>query len=319
MANSEKLLRLLKIITLVDKPNGAPLNSLLEDCGVCSRTLYRYMEALNESGMPIYYDDEKKRYRFSSKVFLQPLTFTATEATALIRCSQSLGRSRNPLQRDLRSAQEKILACLPSEQQKKVEAGRQAVEIRPTADPVEVCEEIFTCVEQAIQQQRQLQIHYYTKTREEWTERAVEPYVIVFRGGAWYLIAYCHLREDVQIFRVDRIERAALLPVRSEIPRNFSAEAFLAGSWFIEQGEPVRVRLRFGKDAARWVREAKYHPSQLVTEQGDGSLLFEVTVRGRREITRWILGYGSQVEVLSPPELRDAVLDEAERMRGMYK
>jgi len=319
MANSEKLLRLLKIITLVDKPSGAPLSSLLEDCGVCSRTLYRYMEALNESGMPIYYDEEKKRYRFSSKVFLQPLTFTATEATALIRCSQSLGRSRNPLQRDLRSAQEKILACLPSEQQKKVEAGRQSVEIRPTAsDPVEVCDEIFTCVEQAIQQQRQLQIHYYTKTREEWTERVVEPYVIVFRGGAWYLIAYCHLREDVQIFRVDRIERAALLSVRSDIPRNFSAEAFLAGSWFIEQGEPVRVRLRFGKDAARWVREAKYHPSQLITEQGDGSLLFEVTVRGRREITRWILGYGSQVEVLAPPELRDAVLDEAERMRGMY-
>jgi predicted DNA-binding transcriptional regulator YafY len=318
LANSEKLLRLLRIIALVDKPGGAPLHSLIDDCGVCARTLYRYLEALGESGMPIYYDEERKRYRFASKVFLQPLTFTAPEATALIRCAQSLGRGRTPLQRDLRSAQEKILACLPSEQQKKVEAGRQAVEIRPANDPVEVCEEIFACVEQAIQRQRQLRIRYYAKTREAWTDRIVEPYVIVFRGGAWYLIAYCHLRQEVKIFRVDRIERAALLAAPSEIPRNFSAEAFLSGSWFIEQGEPVRVRLQFAPEAARWVRVAKYHPNQQITEQDDGSLLFEVTVRGQREITRWILGYGSQVEVLAPPQLRDAVRGEAERMKEVY-
>ena len=318
LANSEKLLRILKIITSVDRPQGATLSSLSEDCGVCKRTIYRYIDDLAQSGMPIYFDEAAQRYRFASKTFLQPLTFTVAEATALVRCAQALGRSRNPLQRDLRCAQEKILDCLPFEQQKKVESGRTAVELRPAAEPMEVCQDIFACVEQAIQQQRRLHIRYYTKSREEWTQRVVEPYVIVCRGGAWYLIAYCHLREEVKIFRVDRIDQAAILKQASEIPKNFSSEAFFAGSWFIEQGEPVRVKLRFAPEAARWVKESQYHPSQRIAEQPEGTLLFEVTVCGRREITRWILGYGSQVEVLEPAELRAAVRAELAKLQAVY-
>jgi len=183
----------------------------------------------------------------------------------------------------------------------------------------DVCSDVYTCIEAGVQQKRHVQIHYYTKTREEWTDRVIEPYVIVYRGNAWYLVAYCHLNLEVRIFRLDRIDRATLMTEPFELPRNFSADSFFAGSWVIEQGDPVRIKLRFAPEAARWVRVAKYHPTQELEEQPDGSLLFIGTVTGTREITRWILGYGADVEVLEPRELRSEVRAEVTRMTGIYR
>ena len=120
------------------------------------------------------------------------------------------------------------------------------------------------------------------------------------------------------IFRLDRMAESRLMTDTFELPRNFSPDAFFAGSWFIEQGEPVRVKLRFTPESARWVKEAHFHASQQVEELPDGSLLFEVTVKGTREITRWILGYGPDVEVLEPDSVRRKVAEAVNKMEKIY-
>ena len=210
------------------------------------------------------------------------------------------------------------MSCLPSERQKKVDERRKSVEVCLFDHPVEVCRDTFSCVEQGVREKRSLQVRYYTKTREEWTERVLDPYVITFRGSAWYLVAYCHLRSNVMIFRIDRMSEAGLTNDKFELPRNFSPDAFFSGSWFIEQGEPVRIRLRFAPEAARWVKEAHFHDSQQMEELPDGSLLFEVTVKGTREITRWILGYGADVEVLEPESIRQEIARHAAATKKIY-
>ena len=318
LANSAKLIRLVKIMSLIDRRQGASLQYLAQECGVCERTVYRDIEALAAGELKVYFDPQHKCYRFTEQVFLRPLTFTLEEATALVQVIHGLGRGNSPLRSQLQQAQEKIMSCLPQERQKKVEHGRHSVDVSLSTHPAEVCRETFACVEQAIRERRQLQTKYYTKSREEWTERRLDPYVIVFRGNAWYLVAYCHLRAKVMIFRLDRLQTTLLLSSRFELPRNFSPDAFFAGSWFIEQGEPTRVSLRFAPEAARWIREAHFHDSQRLEELPDGSLLFEVTVNGTREISRWILGYGAAAEVLEPAEIRRTVAEAARRLATMY-
>ena len=319
MANSEKLIRIVKLMSLIDRRQGATLQYLTSECDVCARTVYRDIEVLSEGELKVYFDPQTKSYRFAEKVFLHPLTFSLEEATALVQVIQGMGKGNTPLRSSLQQAQEKIMSCLPSERQKKVDEGRRAVDVRLAPHPVEVCRDTFSCVEQAIRGKRRLQVRYYTKTREAWTDRLLDPYVISFRGNAWYLVAYCHVRSNVMIFRLDRMSEASLTKETFELPRNFSPDAFFAGSWFIEQGEPVRVKLRFAPEAARWVKEAHFHDSQQVEEQADGSLLFEVTVKGTREITRWILGYGAEVKVLEPEPLREAVAEEIEKMANVYQ
>lgn len=318
MANSEKLLRLLKIISLIERRHGATLSNLVEDCNVCERTIYRDLDALDESGLPVYFDTETKRYRFMDKVFFRPLTFSVEEATAVLACVQDFTKENTPFSNSLRLAQDKILGSLPNERQCQVDKARKGVDIRVTLKPDDVCQELFECIEQAIAQQRRLKIRYYTKHRETETERKIDPYVITFRGSSWYLIAYCHLRQDVLLFRIDRIRQADETAELFHIPQDFSIQDYFSGSWLIERGTPVHVKLRFLPEAARWVKSEIFHHSQCITELNDGSIIFEATVNGRREISRWILGYGSEVEVLEPKDLRFYLMEQAAQMVKIY-
>ena len=318
MAQSEKLLRLLQEIHYIDRREGATLQELMEGGAVSARTVYRDIEALSQSGLPVLFDPETKRYRFLQQVFLQPLTFTVREATALVQCVQGMCKDDLPIRPDLRHALEKILSCLPIESQKKVDAGRQAVDIRLARQSVSIERGLFQQVEAAIRERRQMRLRYYTKSRETWTERILDPYVIVFRGRAWYVVGFCHLRGGVKLFRLDRMEAVEALLTTFELPKNFSPDAFFAGSWLIEQGETVRVQLRFAPEAARWVRDEQFHESQQTEDLEDGSILYSVCVQGTREITRWILGYGGEVEVLAPESLRAEVAAQGRRMAAMY-
>ncbi|SDF33600.1 helix-turn-helix transcriptional regulator [Sporomusa acidovorans] len=318
LSNSEKLLRLLKIISLIEHRHGAVLQDLVAECNVCERTIYRDLDALNQSGLPIYFDDGTKRYRFMDKVFLRPLTFTVDEATALLACVQDFSKDDNPLGNPLRLAQEKILASLPDERQYQVDKARKNVDIKVTSRSADVSQQLFNVIESAIDKQCSVKICYYTKTRESETERLIDPYVITFRGSAWYLVAYCHLRKAVLLFRMDRIKKASETKEPFILPSDFSAQEYFSGSWLIERGEPIHVKLKFLPEAARWVRTETFHPSQRITECEDGTIIFEATVNGRREISRWILGYGAEVEVLEPEELRSYLKDQVEQMAKVY-
>ncbi|AIF53531.1 YafY family protein [Pelosinus sp. UFO1] len=318
VSNSEKLLRLLKIISLIEHRRGVSLNNLVEECDVCERTIYRDLDALNQSGLPVYLDEDTKRYRFMEKVFLRPLTFTVDEATAVLACLQDFSKENNPLGNSLRVAQEKVLASLPHERQCQVDKARKGVDIRVTSKPADVCQKLFICVEKAIEQERRIKIRYYTKQRESETERKIDPYVITFRGSAWYLIAYCHLRQAVLMFRMDRIKQAEETTESFHMPKDFSIQAYFSDSWLIERGELVHVKLRFLPEAARWVRSETFHPSQRITELDDGAIIFEATVNGRREISRWILGYGPEVEVLEPEDLRLYLMEQTVQMAKVY-
>lgn len=318
VSNSEKLLRLLKIISLIEHRHGAVLQDLVEECNVCERTIYRDLDALNQSGLPIYFDDVTKRYRFMDKVFLRPLTFTVDEATALLACVQDFSKSDNPLGNSLRLAQEKILASLPDERQYQVDKARRNVDIKVASKPADVSQQLFNVIESAIGKQCRVKICYYTKTRESETERVIDPYVITFRGSAWYLVAYCHLRKAVLLFRMDRIKKASETKESFVLPSDFSTQEYFSGSWLIEHGEPIHVKLKFLPEAARWVKTETFHPSQRITEWENGSIIFEATVNGRREISRWILGYGAEVEVLEPEGLRSYLKDQVEQMAKVY-
>ena len=133
-------------MSLIDRRQGATLQHIVDECGVCPRTVYRDIEALAEGELTVFFDPQTHSYRFTEKVFLQPLTFSLEEATALVQVIQGLSKSNTPLRSSLRQAQEKIMACLPQDRQKKVEEGRRAVDVRLVNQPAEVCRDIFGCV-----------------------------------------------------------------------------------------------------------------------------------------------------------------------------
>ncbi len=86
-----------------------------------------------------------------------------------------------------------------------------------------------------------------------------------------------------------------------------------------EKPRNQRVVIRFDKLVADNVAEVRWHKTQSITRRADGSIDFEVIVDGLREISWWILGYGDQAEVVSPPELREMIAARVSNMARRYE
>jgi predicted DNA-binding transcriptional regulator YafY len=143
----------------------------------------------------------------------------------------------------------------------------------------------------------------------------------MFKIGAWYVVGYCHLREDIRTFSLDRIRWLRIEEkVRFRYPQDFNLQEWQARGWQLQSGgEPTEVVVRFAPKTAAWISGGQWHPTQHLEKNGDGSLLFRVTVSGWEEILYWILSFGPDVEVISPDGLRDAVIAAARKMTELYE
>lgn len=92
--------------------------------------------------------------------------------------------------------------------------------------PMYSIEAVKPVLEQAVNEQRSVEITYFSMTREEFTIRKVDPYGLKPDGDLWWMVAYCHLREDMRVFRVDRIKEACLTHEGFERPRAFSLDEY---------------------------------------------------------------------------------------------
>ncbi|MBC7345024.1 MAG: WYL domain-containing protein, partial [Clostridia bacterium] len=156
-------------------------------------------------------------------------------------------------------------------------------------------------------------------SRDQVSERYLDPYHVRYHQGAWYLIAYCHTRAEVRIFALDRIRELKVMEERFEPVNDFSLEEYLGLSMGIERGYGVwEVAIKFTPFQARWIRERKWHASQEMEELDDGSLILKLKVAGLNEVKRWVLSFGKEAEVLAPPELREEIAAELAAMVALY-
>lgn len=134
-----------------------------------------------------------------------------------------------------------------------------------------------------------------------------------------YVIGYDRLRDDLRTFKVERIEHAELLDEQFSIPTDFDPYAHLARSWELMNEAEVTIHLRFSPQAAPRIRENRWHHSQRLIDNADGSCDLYLTIAGIREILGWVLSWGTEVEVIEPEELRAEVINHARRILEKYK
>ena len=101
---------------------------------------------------------------------------------------------------------------------------------------------------------------------------------------------------------------------RFEVRNGFDLKAFFDRAWGIIQGDLVTVRVVFSSRVARYIRERLWHPSQRFRDLPDGRLEVTLRVADTLEVRRWILGHGTDAEVMEPDGLREALRQEAESL-----
>jgi predicted DNA-binding transcriptional regulator YafY len=318
-AKRDRTARLLRVAqTLHQYPGGLRARRLAEICEVSVRTVYRDLGALQgELGYPIW--GEGGRYGLEEGVFLPPLKLNLPEAMTLFLAARLVSRYSDERDPNVQSSFTKIAAALPRAVAQHVCDTVAAMATR-AENPTYA--RVFDILTAAWATGRRVRIWY------PWTgggvsrvyERLVEPYFLEPSpiGHSCYLIAHCHHSGALRTFKLERIREIELTDQPYTIPPDFNANSYLRSSWGVVADEEVEVQLRFSPAVAARVQECSWHPSQSVTGRDDGGVDFTATVAGTMEITPWILGWGAEVEVLGPAELRARVAEIAARTIAQY-
>jgi predicted DNA-binding transcriptional regulator YafY len=145
----------------------------------------------------------------------------------------------------------------------------------------------------------------------------IEAYAI---GQSAYVIGRREPDGSMRTLKIDRIERIELTMETYAIPAEFDAERLLEDAWGIwySEKEPVEVLLKFHPRVARRVKETRWHASEMVEEQPDGSLVWRARIAEPQEMLPWIRGWGADVEVLGPESLRQLLREEVSKLGMIY-
>jgi predicted DNA-binding transcriptional regulator YafY len=166
----------------------------------------------------------------------------------------------------------------------------------------------FEAVASATLKRKRLRIDYRARYNDEASEREVSPQRLVHYRDNWYLDAWCHLRNSLRSFSLDRVGPADILEQKAKPVAERTLDEVLASSYGIFSGKAdKRAVLRFTPTQARWVAAETWHPEQVSHFEKDGSYLLEFPYSNDGELVMDILKYGPDVEVVSPAILRRKV------------
>ncbi len=313
-----KSVLMLKLLDLLKSDSTLTAAGLAAELGRSERTIYRYLQELGtELNVPVYYEEG---YKMHGRPRLAPINFTEEEVLALrmaltaapIRKTAPLNQHAGSALRKVQSAMSEAAHRLYSSSQGQVSVGA------PPHDEQSQIEKILPVVESAIVRQKSLQLRYQSFTASAPVDRVFDPYALAFRRHSWYLVGHCHKRGTVLQLRVSRISRATQLESTFQMPADFSLDSFYEGSWEVMTGDPVDVEILFEPALAKLIAETKRHPTQQTETRPDGKVIFRARVAGYEEIGWWVLSFGGDAEVLSPPEFREWMVQRVRGMAGRY-
>ena len=159
----------------------------------------------------------------------------------------------------------------------------------------------FETVARAAVKKRRLKILYFTRSRNDRSERIVSPQVIVHYKENWYLIAWCHKAEGLRMFALDAIEEASSLKEGTQAVAKKQVEELIGRDFGIYSGNNRQLaKLLFTPRQAPWVRSETWHADQVGQTTDDGSYLLTIPYSDQRELILEIMRHGPEVRVLAP-------------------
>ncbi len=306
---------------LQGRRTGIPFADLERQLECRRSSVRRALSFLRDQlGAPLVYDPELCGYRYQGEGFfeLPGIWFSAQELAALLVLEevleqQPLGLLSSTL-KPLRSRLERLAAKagVPlSDWRNRLRLLRMAA--RPAGSEFEI-------IAEALAARKRLQIDYHARGDDRMAPRIVSPQRLTLYRDNWYLDAWCHRRDALRVFALDRIIAADRLDQPAIDVQTDVLDRTLAGSYGIFAGEPTATaRLRFSPRAARWIAAEIWHPQQHDERGEDGSLIRRLPFHRSEELVMDILRQGADVEVLAPAALRAEVATRLRQALAAYE
>ena len=303
---STRLLTILELLQARGRMSGPDLATRLE---VSPRSVRRYVAMLQDMGIPI--EGERGRYgqyRLRPGYKLPPLMFDDDEALAVTAGLLLIQRSGGLVES---STTERTLAklnrVLPERLREQVTALQETLVLDTPPKQALPGSEQLTILSQGARARRQVWLRYLDEQGSA-TERDFDPYGVVQRGGRWYTAGYCHLRQGLRVFRIDRIGEVRLLEPSFRPPEGFDVPSYVSRSVAMV---PLAYSAEVVLKTSLRVAQSELYPNFVTLDDTPEGVIMRCTTDSLRWLARLVASFSFAWEVRGPPELEVALREHA--------
>ncbi len=289
-----------------------------ERLGVDRSTIYR--DRIDLEREHPFIEEEGGRYRIDRQRYISNVRLNMTEALSLYLAARRASQQTRYAHERTASALEKIAIALHKPMTERLVNAAERI-LAQRSDPRRVT--VFETVAQAWVESLQLRLDYRPLHGQRARTHCFEPYLL--EPSPWsdsiYVIGHSDLARRVITLKLERIERA-VLGERFERPEDFDEQTMLSHAWGVwgSDEQPQTVTLRFAPGTAtRRLKETIWHPLERITDMEDGGCVWETEIAEWREMLPWVRGWGADVEVVGPEDMRREIEREARRLARQYK
>jgi predicted DNA-binding transcriptional regulator YafY len=232
---------MLAILWMLSSNKKITAKQIAEKLELNIRTVYRYIDSLITSGVPIISDSgHNGGYSLMNDFHQAPLVFDIEEKKALLYATTHAKDSGYPFSDALSSAIEKLKLYSTEEQERILSRHIEGFEVakQRIAPELKVSLEALTL---SIASEQSVEIEYRTKREENHQSRIIDPYGILYWSNKWYMVGFCHLRGEIRSFRVERIIKMTHTEGTFVRPKDFSAKAFFLRSLMPDKTDDATI------------------------------------------------------------------------------
>lgn len=300
------------------------VQELVDEFTITRRQVYRDLARIQEEGHPITQSQDIGERTWQLPLDykgLPPITLSPSELMSLYLAKSHLAFLKGtPFWEDLENVIAKVEAGLPVRTTNHLERIVQALATlaRPVRDYSRK-KAVLLGLRKALLLQRRVKLLYKKPDEQSPSSYVVDPYCLVLYQSGLYIVGYSQAAKALRTFAVERIQKIQVTDETFDIPSSFSARERIQRLFGVMEGPLHCVRIRFRPEVAFMLKERKWHPTQKVKMNRDGSAVMTMDVGGLEEVASWVLSWGPQATVLEPPSLRKLVSAELRAALKPYR
>lgn len=319
MAKSDNMLAILRMLNSGTKITAKQIAEKLE---INIRTVYRYIDSLCASGVPIISDTgQNGGYSLLNNFIHAPLFFDIEEQKALLHAAVFANEAGYPFSEALNNATQKLKMYSNREQESILNRHLAGFEVinRDIAPSVKLTLEEL---ERAIANECSVEIEYRTRHEEQPQSRLIDPYGMFFWNNKWYTVGFCHLRNDIRSFRAERIIRIQRTQMTFKRPEAFSARKYFMQNLLPDSKskDGVVSLIISGRSEALDDLCVHWFLGHHLKERSSNQVVFILDERALHAyVPSFLLSYGEAIQVIEPQSFKKKLVSVASRLMEYYQ
>ncbi len=308
-----KLDRLLSIVIMLLNRERIQAKDLADHFDVSIRTIYRDIDTINNAGIPIVtHQGNKGGLGIVDSYKIDRQVLTLQDMVSML--SVLKGMNSTFKDRQLQDAIEKIDALVPENKQEYVKnhVDQVIIDVMPWETSVGQKKDMLL-LQQAIANNRLIKFSYRDGNGKK-SARTVEPMTMIFKATAWYLFAYCTLRNDFRLFRLTRIKRLEM-DTKTYIRKIADYKQY--DKCLPDKSEMIQLVIKFSKQIRQSAED--YFDESLLKYEKNGDIIATFELPENDWIQSYLLSLGEHAEIIKPKRMRHLIKEKAKKICDIYK